>query len=91
MKIAITCILLICIAFGIFIYCNHPENEWLNDNLLAVPVIIEALLLFIVFYARDEKTYRKVFVILLIIWSVVFVLAIVASFFIYGMRGAFSH
>ncbi len=89
MKIPVTLFLLLGITMAILIYFSYGEDPSETASFLTIPVVTEVLLIFIFFFSKKQTNYRKVFKIILILWSIVFVLAIVAWAYIVALGSAY--
>lgn len=91
MRVPVTILLLFCIAVGILIFYSQGEHVSETAPFIAIPIVIEVLLLFIFFFSNKNTTYRKVFKIVLIIWSLIFALSMIGLVYLAGMAGAYLH
>lgn len=91
MKVPVTLLLLFGIAIGILIFYSQGEHPSETTPYFAIPIAIEVLLIFIFFFSNKNTVYRKVFKIVLIIWSLIFVLSMVGLVYLAGMAGAYLH
>lgn len=91
MKAVITIFLLFIISLLISIYYSFGESKNEIAAYIAIPVVIEALLIFIFFFSTRDSKYRKTFKVILIIWSVIFLLAMILLGYLTALSGSFNH
>ncbi|WP_316804969.1 hypothetical protein [Pedobacter nototheniae] len=91
MRVPVTLLLLFSIATGILIFYAQGEHPSETAPYFTVPIVIEVLLIFIFFFSNKHTTYRKVFKIVLIIWSVIFVFCMLGLIYLTSLAGAFLH
>lgn len=83
--------LLVAIGVSVQFYFLNGEDHSENWTALTMPITMMVLLILIYFYSSKKTLYRKVFGILLIVWSIISAVFFGLFWYVVQFGKAFAH